>query len=432
MNSLGQKVRKARKEKGLTQKELADNNISRSMLSLIESDSAQASMATLSYLAQKLGKSLSYFLSDEEEIRQKGEEILEEAERLIETEMYGKAAEKIQCFFDLYDEKIYPSMNRLFGSLYTLLGISCFHMKEASSSFYLARAVELLTNTNETLYLSKAYNHLSLLKYAEKDYTAMESLLIKADSILGHITPNNVRMKLNISYNLAFSCYMQKQYQKTIELIHDVLAYCRKYEVFFCYGDFNMLASLCYKNINDLEKSMEYNHNAVRYYELSNNVLMLHRNYNNLSILYRITGDNYHAIYYIDKASNYFKSIGNIQRYINAIVEKIITLFVFHAEPALIRDLISTTINHPQINQLEKGELFSILGTLELRDKNYDQALKTLLLAQELVSDSINSEMNIFIYRGLYEIYEKKQDHANSMLYKSKLDTLLEQKPYYR
>jgi tetratricopeptide (TPR) repeat protein len=159
---------------------------------------------------------------------------------------------------------------------------------------------------------------------------------------------------------------------------------------------------------------------------------MQHRIYLNLSILYRITGDNYNAICYINKAADYFKSTGNTQKYINVITEKIITLFTFHCGSDLIRDLINTTIHHPQIREIEKGELYSILGTLELRDKNYDPALKLLLLAQELICDNVNSEMNIFIYKGLHEICQYMQDHANTMLYKAKIDALLEQKPYYR
>jgi tetratricopeptide (TPR) repeat protein len=158
----------------------------------------------------------------------KGQEILEEAERFVEAKMYSKAAEKIQCFFSQHDEKAYPILSRLFGSLYTLFGIYCFHLKEETAPLYLSHAVEFLTGTSEILYLSKAYNHLSLLKYAEKNYKEMENLLIKADSVLGNMNSSNVCVKLNISYNLSFCYYIQKQYHKCLELIHNILDYCEK------------------------------------------------------------------------------------------------------------------------------------------------------------------------------------------------------------
>jgi transcriptional regulator with XRE-family HTH domain len=434
MNSLGQKVKKLRKEKRLTQQDLADNNISRSMLSLIENDVAQASMSTLSYVAQKLGKPLSYFLSDDEEINQKGEQLLTEAEELMHRAQYQEAFEKIQLFISQFKDmgSLLSSMNRLFGSLYTLLGICCFYMESPSSSDYLSQAIEKLSQAGAPHYLSRAYNYLALLKFRENDYEQMEKLLLCADSFLGDTTLNNVQMRLNNSYNLALSYYRQEKFQETLEFIDRTLNYCTKYQLFFNYGDFNMLAALSYKNINKIEQALECNFNALRYYELSHNALMLHAIYVNLCILYRIIGDSYNALYYIDKAMSYFVSTENMDMYNKAMVEKILTLFVFHADAAVLRELISVTIHYPQLPKLEKGELLSVLGTLALREKSHEEAFELLLSAQEHVADHINTTTNIFIYRGLHEIYEYRQDQPNSMLYKQKIEALLEQKPYYR
>jgi transcriptional regulator with XRE-family HTH domain len=433
MNSLGQKVKKLRKEKGLTQQDLADNNISRSMLSLIENDVAQPSMSTLSYVAQKLGRSLSYFLSDDEEINQQGEKLLIKAENLIDEGQHEEAFKNIHAFISQHqDAASYSATERLFGSLYVLLGICCFNMQHPEALSYLTSAVEKLIHADAPLYLSNAYNYLSILKYQENDYAEMERLLILADSVLGNITLNNIRMKLNVAYNLALAYYMQQKYPQTLELIRQTLSYCGKYEVFFNYGDFNMTAALSYKNINKIEQALECNFNALRYYELSHNALMLHAIYVNLCILYRIIGDSYNALYYIDKAMSYFVSTENMDMYNKAMVEKILTLFVFHADAAVLRELISVTIHYPQLPKLEKGELLSVLGTLALREKSHEEAFELLLSAQEHVADHINTTTNIFIYRGLHEIYEYRQDQPNSMLYKQKIEALLEQKPYYR
>ena len=61
--TLGQKIRAARQERGMTQKELVGHYITRNMLSKIENDSATPSVRTLEYLAQALGVSTGYFLS---------------------------------------------------------------------------------------------------------------------------------------------------------------------------------------------------------------------------------------------------------------------------------------------------------------------------------------------------------------------------------
>jgi len=64
---LGQKLKQARLEAGLSQRQLCGDRISRNMLSLIENGSAKPSMDTLRYLAQKLQKPVSYFLEEQTE-----------------------------------------------------------------------------------------------------------------------------------------------------------------------------------------------------------------------------------------------------------------------------------------------------------------------------------------------------------------------------
>lgn len=62
---LGEKIRQARLAAGLSQRQLCGEEITRNMLSLIEHSSARPSMKTLSVLAQRLGKPISYFLEED-------------------------------------------------------------------------------------------------------------------------------------------------------------------------------------------------------------------------------------------------------------------------------------------------------------------------------------------------------------------------------
>lgn len=61
---LGEKLRQARLEAGLSQRQLCGEEITRNMLSLIENGAAKPSMKTLRYLASRLGKSVSFFLEE--------------------------------------------------------------------------------------------------------------------------------------------------------------------------------------------------------------------------------------------------------------------------------------------------------------------------------------------------------------------------------
>lgn len=62
--TLGQKIKKARIDAGLTQKELVGDHITRNMLSKIENDNATPSVKTLEFLAGRLGLSTAYLMSD--------------------------------------------------------------------------------------------------------------------------------------------------------------------------------------------------------------------------------------------------------------------------------------------------------------------------------------------------------------------------------
>lgn len=62
---LGQRLRQARLDAGLSQRQLCGEEITRNMLSQIENGSARPSMDTLRYLAGQLGKPVSFFLEED-------------------------------------------------------------------------------------------------------------------------------------------------------------------------------------------------------------------------------------------------------------------------------------------------------------------------------------------------------------------------------
>lgn len=63
--TLGEKIKQARLEAGLSQRQLCGETVTRNMLSQIENGAARPSMATLSYFAVRLGRPISYFLEED-------------------------------------------------------------------------------------------------------------------------------------------------------------------------------------------------------------------------------------------------------------------------------------------------------------------------------------------------------------------------------
>ena len=98
---LGEKIRSARLEAGLSQRQLCGQDITRNMLSQIEHGTAKPSMKTLTILASRLEKPLSYFLDQEAPAlphRQLLETIalLKSAEEAISQEKYPHARQLLE------------------------------------------------------------------------------------------------------------------------------------------------------------------------------------------------------------------------------------------------------------------------------------------------------------------------------------------------
>lgn len=93
---LGQRIKDARLEAGMSQRQLCGQMCTRNMLSLIESGKAKPSMETLRYFAGQLGRPISWFL-DEEITASPNQQILEKAEKCLKN---GDFSGGLECLGD--------------------------------------------------------------------------------------------------------------------------------------------------------------------------------------------------------------------------------------------------------------------------------------------------------------------------------------------
>ena len=139
---LGEKLRLARLEAGLSQRQLCAEVITRNMLSQIENGSAKPSMDTLRYLAAKLGKSVSFFL-EEDTISTLNGKVIEKAR----TAYLGKDGAAILAALEAY-----RSPDGVFDEEWKLLTIhAClWEAEKALDSGREIYAEELLSQAQDT------------------------------------------------------------------------------------------------------------------------------------------------------------------------------------------------------------------------------------------------------------------------------------------
>ena len=93
----GEKLRQARLEAGLSQRQLCGEMITRNMLSQIESGKARPSMSTLQYLAARLGKPVGYFLQ-EDTVLSPNVAIMEQARQAFAAKHYQQVLQLLQDY----------------------------------------------------------------------------------------------------------------------------------------------------------------------------------------------------------------------------------------------------------------------------------------------------------------------------------------------
>ena len=154
--SLGETLRQARLEAGLSQRALCGEEITRNMLSRIESGAAQPSMRTLQYLADRLGKPMSYFL-EEQSVVSTNQQVMESARRPYDLGQFDRAMEAMKTYAEPG-----PVYDREKALLTVLLRLAL--AEQAIDQHKDRYALELLENTDTSgVYCGEALNRQRIL-----------------------------------------------------------------------------------------------------------------------------------------------------------------------------------------------------------------------------------------------------------------------------
>src|SRR5258708_37332558 len=122
LRQIGDRIRKARTEAGLSQAQLGAPHFTRAYVSAIELGKVRPAMKSLEFMADKLGKPTSYFLEDEaaEKRRTERAALIARSNQLISE---GKAAEAIGLLESIVKRPVAPAeraaLQRSLGRAYT-------------------------------------------------------------------------------------------------------------------------------------------------------------------------------------------------------------------------------------------------------------------------------------------------------------------------
>ena len=248
--TIGEKLRQARLEMGLSQRALCGDVITRNMLSQIENGSARPSMDTLIFLAGQLSRPVSFFL--EENATLSGNTLCMQAARQAYWE--GRLADARECL------KNYQGPDALLDDEYGLLNILLLLDKAEASLDRPVYAKQLLEEAalQKTCYLTPELEQRRLLLLAQ---VSAEPIELPMDDL-----PLLVRAKIALEKGDGMRCIALLnacEDQSTTDwryLRAEAAFLMEDYALASEYYPKNCYAKLetCYRNLEDFKKAYEY------------------------------------------------------------------------------------------------------------------------------------------------------------------------------
>ena len=233
MATLGERIRKLRKEKGLTLQALAGEGLSKGMLSLIENNKANPSMESLSHIARQLGIERNELLEEvpAAELRN----LLEEIEELYRT---GEHEETLTNFKKIA-QKIHPYLEVLpfcyeSARLLELYSRCSYYTKLHEWQHPLTRAEEIYEGLHLINHSADIHMFRALIKFTEHSYLeALEMLqdsrrIIKAKA--GELDPLK---RLDFDYYEAVLYSATGDTENSRRIMDEAIVYSKKHQIFY-------------------------------------------------------------------------------------------------------------------------------------------------------------------------------------------------------
>lgn len=263
--SLGEKIKRTRKELNMTLKDLAGDRITPGQISLVESGKSNPSMDLLEYLAEALNTSIEYLMESEES---QAEKICYYFENMAESYIIGEALTNAEQYIEkaLYYAEKYNLEYRKAKNLY-LRGVVYMKKEEtalAQQFFLSANVIFIKNNYHEetvntflnlgkiTLNLKAYHSSCSYFQQAEKVYSDND---IGNDFLLGEIY-----------YYIAYTYFKLESFDKAMDYSFLAKEKFRQLDDKKEYAKALLLLSEQYSKQGDLNNAIKYSKKTLNVY----------------------------------------------------------------------------------------------------------------------------------------------------------------------
>lgn len=219
--SLGEKIKKLRKEQNMTLKELAGDRITAAQISHIERDKSHTSYELLEYLADKLGVSVDYLLETKEMQSKKiTDNLILRSEIYIKCDDLEKAEEQIKETIEICKE--YKLIEN-YGKCNNLLAeIKCKKGHYSCAVYYYEKALYYFIKNGDKDDIYNSYLNIGNIYMLDKFYKGALTHFMFAKEVLDESNIEDADIYKEL-YSKISECYMKlNQPQKALDFMEKV------------------------------------------------------------------------------------------------------------------------------------------------------------------------------------------------------------------
>ncbi|MBC8060354.1 MAG: helix-turn-helix transcriptional regulator [Clostridiaceae bacterium] len=430
LEQVGGKIKEIRKELKMTQSQLAGEELTKSMLSQIENNLSNPSMKTLQYIANRLNKSIAYFLEEkniENNPRTSYDNLTADFEQTIKTindniekSLFKQAQHLLE---DLLIKGSIKNPSKLLEDIAYKLGKSLIEINNYDEGErYINLSIEWCLNNKHHIEAAKAYLELSRRFLDEYKYEECLNIINRTFEIYNKSINSDIPFEIELYFHKILVISSIVEGDKLIELIDEALSISNQSNMYYKTGELYRLkatANYLKGNYEEFDNAIKKAYQFAEFSEdkaslsnihLTQSMVAIEKNdpekaLEHIELQYKYMGKKIY-LYHLQKAKAHYL-LGNYQE-----AYEYIQLVEFPSYTKVKLDYLIMWSS-----KIYEGLILNKLG-------RYTEALEAIKYGIEKMEFFDASSFLTNAYKFLAEVYSDRQDFENAFISLKKADAV--------
>lgn len=402
--TLGQKIKKLRKEKKMTLKELAGDRITAAQISHIERDKSYPSHDLLEYFARQLRVSIDYLLESKEmQIKKLSESLILKSEIHIRSKEYKEAKQDLKVIIETCEKHQVKSVCAKAKFLYGIINLKEKNYHEASN--LIEESLILYVSTDNTIGVLDCYKELGKLYLQQNIYNVALDKFVQGQKYLKNKDYQDYDREFIFLTNIAYANVKMDRHDEGIKYSQKAKEIEEKIKDYKERGKNLLLMGSSYIQKQEYENAKHYLNRALEVFEKENKKDEEAKIYVKMSNIYHNMKNLKDALDYAKKAYKLKEDHedAGFVKVIHNYIEVLISLKRYEHAIELAKKALSLSIkNRSKVLECNSLEMYSKVSKIS---GNNEMALECLLKALEIAKEFEDKKTRADIYFKIAKIY---------------------------